>query len=319
MTLLRHSFSIRFAPKAPYDFTLTVRKPAGWPLFSNFEAFEKGILWTAAHIEGILVGMKLSSEGTVDAPQVVAELFTERGMPIRQQKAIGRALRRNLGADDDLGGFYDIARRDEILKHVLDDLYGMHSTSQSTIFPDAALAILLQMAPIKRSNAMMDCFITNYGEMAEFEARRITSWPLPAQLAGRDPAELAKACKLGYRAKRLVELAKKIDSEGFPDTEELERRAPEESKRLLLGLPGIGPYSADIIDPHGGFPIDVWSADVFGKLFFGEEPKDKRDDIERIRFEGLRRWGKWSWMAFFYVVQDLENLSKKLEIKLRLI
>jgi 3-methyladenine DNA glycosylase/8-oxoguanine DNA glycosylase len=115
-----------------------------------------------------------------------------------------------------------------------------------------------------------------------------------------------------------VELAQRIDSKGFPTTEQLERLAPEESKKLLLGLPGIGPYSADIIDPHGGFPIDVWSADVFGLLFFGEEPKDKRADIERIRREGLRRWGKWSWMAFFYVVQDLENLARRLGVKLRL-
>ena len=29
--------------------------------------------------------------------------------------------------------------------------------------------------------------------------------------------------------------------------------------------------------------------------------------------------GKWSWMAFYYVVQDLENLSDKLGLKLRLV
>jgi hypothetical protein len=72
------------------------------------------------------------------------------------------------------------------------------------------------------------------------------------------------------------------------------------------------------INPHGGFPIDAWSVEVFGKLFYGKEPEDNRKAIEGIKREGLRRWGKWSWMAFFYVVQDLENLSRKLDIKLRL-
>ncbi|MCJ7445477.1 MAG: hypothetical protein MUO26_13315 [Methanotrichaceae archaeon] len=90
-----------------------------------------------------------------------------------------------------------------------------------------------------------------------------------------------------------------------------------DTKKSLLDLPGIGDYSADIINPHGGFPIDVWSADVFGKLFFDEEPKDKRKALTKIKTEGLRRWRKCAWMAFFYIVQDLENLSNKLEITLR--
>jgi len=43
-----------------------------------------------------------------------------------------------------------------------------------------------------------------------------------------------------------------------------------------------------------------------------------RDAIEKTKAEGMRRWGRWSWMAFFYVVQDLESLSKKLKMSLRL-
>jgi 3-methyladenine DNA glycosylase/8-oxoguanine DNA glycosylase len=100
--------------------------------------------------------------------------------------------------------------------------------------------------------------------------------------------------------------------------EELEKLEPDEARNMLLELPGIGDYSADIINPHGGFPIDAWSVEVFGKLFYGQEPIDKRKAIEGIKKEGLHRWGKWSWMAFFYVVQDLENLSKKLNMSLRL-
>jgi 3-methyladenine DNA glycosylase/8-oxoguanine DNA glycosylase len=116
----------------------------------------------------------------------------------------------------------------------------------------------------------------------------------------------------------VVKLAKKVETDKFPTIEELLKLEPEEAKKLLLDLPGIGDYSADIINPHGGFPIDVWSADVFGKLFFGKEPEDKRKAVSRIKIEGLRRWGKWSWMAFFYIVQDLENLSRELGMQLRL-
>jgi DNA-3-methyladenine glycosylase II len=232
--------------------------------------------------------------------------------------AIRRSLAHSLDADGDLTEFYELALEDSILRYAVEDLRGMHSTGSNTIFPEAALAILLQMAPLKRSDEMMSCFISRYGETAEFDGRVIPVWPLPERIAGLDPQELANACKLGYRAKHLVNLARKIEDESFPTMEELERLEPDEAKRRLLELPGIGDYSADIINPHGGFPIDAWSVEVFGKLFYGEEPRDRRKAIEEVKIEGLRRWGKWSWMAFFYVVQDLENLSRKLNTRLRL-
>jgi 3-methyladenine DNA glycosylase/8-oxoguanine DNA glycosylase len=228
------------------------------------------------------------------------------------------SLAHSIGADSDLTEFYELASKDSILRHVIKDLYGMHSTGPTTIFPEAALAILLQMAPFKRSDEMMDCFIRKYGETAEFDRKVISVWPLPERIASLDPLELSSACKLGYRAKHLVNLARKLTSEKFPTMEMLEKLEPDEARKMLLELPGIGDYSADIINPHGGFPIDAWSVEVFGKLFYGHEPEDRRSAIEGIKKEGLRRWGKWSWMAFFYVVQDLENLSRKMNTSLRL-
>ncbi len=319
MVKLLNSFAFVMEPIPPYSFRLTVRKPAGWPLFTPFEVYEGRTLWTATHIQGHLVGIRLTSRGTTKRPRIAATIFLE-GIPATEElDDIKRSLAHSLGADSDLAEFYELAREDSILRHVIEDLYGMHSTGPDTIFPDAALAILLQMAPLKRSDEMMSCFISKYGETAEFDGRGIPVWPLPERIARLGSLELAMACKLGYRARHLVNLARKLEEdEAFPTMEDLERLEPDEARRRLLELPGIGDYSADIINPHGGFPIDAWSVEVFGKLFYGEEPKDKRRAIEGIKREGLRRWGKWSWMAFFYVVQDLENLSRKLNTTLRL-
>lgn len=251
-------------------------------------------------------------------PKIAATIFLESLPATEELHEIKRSLAHSLGADGGLAEFYGLARKDGILRHVTEDLYGMHSTGPDTIFPEAALAILLQMAPLKRSDEMMSCFISKFGEAAEFDGRSIPVWPLPEGIAGHDPPELAAACKLGYRARHLVNLARKLANEAFPTMEELESIEPDEARRRLLELPGIGDYSADIINPHGGFPIDAWSVEVFAKLFYGEVPEDKRKAIEGIKKEGLHCWGKWSWMAFFYVVQDLENLSRKMNIMLRL-
>lgn len=319
MVKLRHALTFEIKPIPPYSFSLTVRKPAGWSLFTPFEVYEKGTLWTAVHLRNTLVGVKLNSVGTVKNPEMAARIFLKDRPEKKELGDIKKTLIHTLGADDDLREFYKLARHDKILKHAVKDLYGMHSTaSGDTVFPDAILSILLQMTTMKRSNEMMDCIIRRFGEAAEFDGRKVYVWPLPGKLAKFSPSYLAKACNLGYRAKHLAKLARMLSSERFPTLWELEMLKPEEAKKALLELPGIGDYSADIINPHGGFPIDVWSAEVFGKLFYGKEPENNREVIGKIKKEGLRRWGGWSWMAFFYTVQDLENLSRRLNVKLRL-
>jgi len=313
------SFNYEIKPIPPYDFYLTVRKPAGWSLFTPLEIYDKGNLWTAVHLDGTLVGLRLASEGSTDNPRIAARIALKSKPTNEKLRKIENSLTHCIGADDDLREFYALAKKDSILRHVVPDLNGMHSTSTGdTVFPDAILAILLQMAPLKRSNEMMDCVIRKYGDAAEFEGKKVYVWPLPQRLASLNPSVLARECKIGYRAKRIVKLAEKLVKDGFLTLQELERLSPEDAKMRLLELPGIGDYSADIINPHGGFPIDVWSAEVFGKLFFGEEPQNNRRAIKDVKSEGIRRWGRWSWMAFFYTVQDLENLSRKLGLKLRL-
>ncbi len=288
-------------------------------MFTPSEIFEDGTLWTATHVDGRLVGIKLWSKGTVDNPRVIAEIFLEKKPNAGQLRSIKSSVTRSIGAAEDLTEFYAMAEKDDILKHAVVDRKGMHNTMASTIFPDAVLAITLQMTTIARSSQMMDCLLRIYGDVAEFDGKKVNTWPRPSSLAAVTPKTLAETCNMGYRAKLMVKLAKKIDSEGFPSIEDLEKMTSAEAKKMLLELPGIGDYSADIINPHGGFPIDVWSAEVFGLLLFGKEPVDKDKEIQSIKREGIRRWGKWSWMAFYYVVQDLQNLSDRLGIKLRLV
>jgi DNA-3-methyladenine glycosylase II len=315
---LPHRFSYQVKPVSPYCFKLTVKKPAGWSLFTPFEVYENETLWSALHLNDELVGVKLRSLGNTDHPLLRADIFTKKHATAAMRENVKEGLNDLLGVNEDLAPFYTLARNDPILKHVIADLYGMHDTFSSSLFARATLAILLQMTGIKRGNQMMNCVITKYGQTGEFDGRRIRIWPTYMRISRLTAEQLAKTCKVGYRAKRLVKLAKVMSRNSGPTLAELKALTREEAKRVLMELPGIGDYSADMINRPGGFPIDVWSATVFGKLFYGKEPENSRKAVEIVKREGIRRWGKWSWMAFFYVVQDLENLSRKLNTTLRL-
>lgn len=314
---LELSSRFEITPVAPFDFRLTVRKPAGWSLFNSGEIYEKETLWTATRFAGRLVGLRLRSVGTIEEPRLETTVFTKGTLPEGERAEIEKTLPVLTGADQDLSEFYAMAKKDGILKHVVEDLYGMHDTQTAYLFNSVVLSICLQMARMERSMKMMAAITEHYGDRVELDGKAIVVDPSAETLAKVRPAELAGRCNLGYRAKYLVGSAKTV-VKGFPDTLEILRMAPEEAKEKLMELPGVGDYASDIINPHGGFPIDAWSVHVFGKLFFGEEPEDAREAVEEVKEEGTRRWGRLAWLAFFYVAQDLGGLSKRLGIKLRL-
>jgi DNA-3-methyladenine glycosylase II len=315
---LAEEFGFTIEPLAPYSFELTAHKPAGWPLFSRDEAWQDGVLHTALHLEGLLLGLRLSSRGTVDKPVVAARCFAAEMPPASVKKRIKQSLTTMLGANFDLSEFYRMAEKDPVLKLAVRDLYGLHNTRFASLFAAVTLAVTLQMAPIARSNRMQDCLIKRYGDIAVFDRHRVACWPGAPAIARADVDVMFKDCSLGYRAKFLAASARKISAGGFPDMEQLAGMSAEEAKKKIMELPGIGDYSADIINPHGGFSIDVWSSDIFGKLFFGANAEVGRSSIERIKAEGIKRWGKWARLAFVYVVHDLPNISRRTGLDLRL-
>jgi len=314
---LRVRGGFEIVPVPPFDFRLTVRKPAGWDLFTSGESFADATLWTGLRQERRPIGLKLRSLGTVERPRVLVNVYAARNLAEVDEQRLRKTVSVCLGADQDLKEFYDFALKDEILRHVVKSLYGMHDTQAASLFNSVILAICLQMARLKRSNDMMEAINRRYGETIEFDGKKVMLQPDAGRIAKLDPKSFAKECNLGYRGKYIVSAAKMIES-GFPAIDEIMRMPPDVAKEKLVELPGIGDYAADIINPHAGFPIDAWSVDVFGLLFFGKEPENKREAIEKVKQEGIRRWGKWSWMAFFYVAQDLQNLSRRLGVKLRL-
>ncbi|HEV2389347.1 MAG TPA: hypothetical protein VGS04_01355, partial [Nitrososphaerales archaeon] len=255
---MRRRTQFEIIPKQPYDFRLTVRKPAGWELFTSEEVFEHETLWTGIRFKAGPVGLKIQSCGTVERPRVLVGVYSDREVPKGDGEKLREILGVSLGADQDLREFYDFARKDRILKHVVESLYGMHDTQGVSLFNSVILAICLQMARLKRSREMMEAIDRKYGETIEFDGRTVLLQPAAGSIAKLDEYSFAKACKLGYRAKYIIGSAKMIEA-GFPDMAEILRMPPDEAKERLLELPGIGDYAADIINPHGGFPIDAWS------------------------------------------------------------
>ena len=144
-------------------------------------------------------------------------------------------LKRALKTEEDLTGFYKLSQKDRILRDVVEDLYGMHTVGWPELFPALILAVTLQMAPMKRSNQMMDFLMTKYGEEVSFDGKTIRYWPSAQTIASKSPEELKVEAKLGYRAQNLISIAQTL-TQGFPNMDELYGMAPEEARKKLLEL-----------------------------------------------------------------------------------
>lgn len=306
---------VEFTAIPPYSFALSVHKPAGWWWSTPTEVFENNTLWTTARLENRLYGLRLQGAGTSSKPVVVCTIFLDKTLNETEKDYVSRTLERALGIKEDIREFYAIACKDEILRQTVDDLYGMRTVAWPELFPALILAVTLQMAPMKRSNHMMDLLIESFGEHITFDGKTITHWPSPDRIASLPVSELKEKAKLGYRALNLKCIAQALEK-GFPTSEELAAMPSDGAKEQLMTLRGIGDYSPEIIMPGMRFPLDVWSAKIFSVLFHAKVPDKPRDAIEELKRLAEERWDKWRGHAFVYVLNDLQRISKRVGVDL---
>ncbi len=152
------------------------------------------------------------------------------------------------------------------------------------VFGSVTLAILLQMAPIERSEKMMDAVLDLAGTRISFAGKEVVLWPRADDIAGIDPLILRKKAMLGYRAERLVKAAQYL-VEHPVSLRELAGIPEEEAMKTLTAIPGIGRYSAAIIFGQSTPPIDAWSVVIMSETLreqnAGEFPGGNRADTGR--------------------------------------
>jgi len=308
---LKESYSVVIDAVPPYSFELSLRKPAGWWWSTPEEIFENGVCWSATRFNKELLGLKLCSTGTKEKPQVHCTIYSKNKIGNSEKQNIVRMLQRSLKTKENLTGFYELSKKDDIMRGVVEDLFGMHTVGWPELFPALILAVTLQMAPMKRSNQMMDLLMAKFGEQINFNGKTVRYWPSTETIASKSTQELMTEAKLGYRAKNLIDIAKTLN-QGFPTLDELSSLDPQEAKQKILSLQGIGPYSAELVMPRMEFPLDTWSAKIFNVLFFGIEPQKPRDAVPALKKVAEERWGNWRGYAFVYVLNDLTKLSERI-------
>jgi len=141
---LEEAYSVEVEAVPPYSFELTLHKPAGWWWSTPDEYFKNNTCWTATRFNSQLLGLKLHSTGTTQKPQIHCTIYSKTKIGISENQQVTRMLKRALKTEEDLTEFYKLSQKDEILRGVVKDLYGMHTVGWPELFPALILAVTLQ-------------------------------------------------------------------------------------------------------------------------------------------------------------------------------
>ena len=167
--------------------------------------------------------------------------------------------------------------------------------------------IISQNNHIPRIKKCIETLSVNFGECAgEYEGRRYYSLPSPEVLASLTEEDLA-VCRLGYRARYLIETAKKVCAEGVEVLNGTvgAGSTSREAYEYITGFHGVGPKVANCImlfalGKYDSFPLDVWMKRVMEEEYGLTSPKE----MAAFAAENFGEYGGFAQQYLFYYVRE---------------
>jgi DNA-3-methyladenine glycosylase II len=253
----RGSFTLE--PKGPFSLAASIRflegfEPAafasGTSAESTMEADAPVRLDCAFPLEGSwqTVGVSVEQVGEV----VRGRLFAGRPLRREELSAARQQVERILSLDVDGSGYASVGDHDPVIGGLQRRYEGMRPVCFWSWYEAAAWAIIVQRQRLSQAAVVKRRMSVELGETAMVNGVAQQAFPRPAVLAGLESFRGLTAAKV-ERLRALAEVARRnaIDSAG------LRRATTDEALATLLELPGIGPFSAELVLVRGAGAPDV--------------------------------------------------------------
>jgi 3-methyladenine DNA glycosylase/8-oxoguanine DNA glycosylase len=205
-----------------------------------------------------------------------------------------QTVRHMFRLDEDLSGFYELVREDDLAWCALGAGRMLRSP---TVFEDVVKTICTTNTAWSGTRKMTAALVDSVGVEAPGGRR---TFPTAEAMADADESFYRDVVRAGYRGPYLKTLATDVAEERI-DLEQLNDPAlpDDEVAARLLALPGVGPYAAahvmlTSLSRYSRLVLDSWTRPTYAKLA-GARRALKDATIER-RF---KRYGEWAGLAFW--------------------
>jgi N-glycosylase/DNA lyase len=207
-------------------------------------------------------------------------------------KNVSKEILYHFWSDYDIPDFYSRFKSDAYLSRVIGTAQGLRVMRNLDVYWGIIEALCTQNSSVKQIRKMESNLRRFYGNGYTFDLRKI---------ANADEKELQRKCRVGYRAKYIINVAKKILNEEL-NIEKIKRMSSENARKLLSKIEGIGPKVADIIllysfGKQEAFPMDVWLKRALIREYFD----GKRTTDKKLREFALNYFGKHAGVAHLYM------------------
>lgn len=199
-----------------------------------------------------------------------------------------------------------LKQRDTVIAQAIDYGYGIRILNQEK-WETLLSFIISQNNNIPRIKKNINSLAEVMGEyLGEYNGKEYYSLPSPEVLAAAKIEDLS-SCKLGYRAKYLIETARKVRDEGIDSLEALGSAEISADKTLeaLRQYCGVGPKVANCISLFSmgkieSFPIDTWVKKVMNQLYGIDEKNMK--EMASFAAETFGEYGGIAQQYLFYYI-----------------
>ena len=205
-------------------------------------------------------------------------------------------LRHMFRLDEDLSGFYAVARDDPQLAWAAAGAGRM--LRSPTVFEDVIKTICTTNCAWSGTVRMVTALVDHLGVASPTGGH---TFPRPAAMGEAGLEFYRDVARAGYRGAYLQKLADDVAS-GSLDLERLNDPGipDDEVEQRLLALPGVGPYAAahvmlTSLGRYSRLVLDSWTRPTYAKLA-GRKASDKT--IERK----FRRYGDFAGLAFWLLL-----------------
>ena len=241
------------------------------------------------------------SQARPGPPSLVADLRGPAGPPGEAAAAAVRpVLERMLGLTTDLAGFYQVADRDPELRPLALRLRGMRPPCFPTVFEALVNAVACQQLSLDVGIHLLNRLARRFGPAVG----DCHGFPEPGRLAAADPAELRGLGFSGAKARTITAISARAAA-GTLDLEALRAADDDSAREILLGLPGIGRWSAEYILLRGLARYQVLPGDDVGarnnlRRRFGLPEGAGYDAVASLS----RRWWPYAGLVYFHLLLD---------------
>jgi DNA-3-methyladenine glycosylase II len=285
----------------PFNFDLSAK------IFSDGDRqirnYEDGKFTQVIRVNDKLIHVTLKPEGTVDKPQLLTELKSEKIMTKADKKKTTETIRSLFNLDFDLTQFYEQIKKDTIIAEIARKLRGLRSPTTQTVYEALVDSIVEQQISLKVANNLENRLIKKFGDTLKIEDKVYYAYPTPQRMASASVEEL-RLCGLSQRKAEYIQEASTLIAEGKLDLEKFKNY--ENSNEIIDEMDkirGIGVWTAELTIIRAMHKWDAMPADDLGlrRVISHYYCGGKRITTAEAR-QIAHDWGRWKGLAAYYLI-----------------